>query len=303
MLVTVRIEVWDVSLRKAQFEVDRCGDEPGVPQARDHFGFGGKLSTPQGITSTRRTLRGRFSDGAHADMEKVAGPRDSRSTVRAVDSPPTPFPDPMPIKIVSPILVTLRGGKHAFACEGGALGDLTYSTSIARFDPTDGLPLSIRKEPGITASHYQMWNLKDGKTSEFFASSYRWSIWMREIRVHYGNNDYYLVPMSGWGRGYELVDSKRKRILAIEPAGALSRGVKITIDKIETELACIIFTYFLARTVWMRSAWPAPSQQEIGDRKQLSDAAAVAAARKAEELAQAMMPGGVKKAGVDTSAK
>jgi hypothetical protein len=209
----------------------------------------------------------------------------------------------MPPKIVSPILVTVRGRRHTLSCEGGTLGSLDISSVEGRFEAGDGLPLSIRSEPGITASHFQMWNVKEGRTSEFFASSYRWSVWMREIRVHYGNNDYYLVPVSGWKRGYDLVDNKRKRILAIRPARPFSRSVSITIDKIETELACIVFTYFLARTVWLRSAWPGKAQEELGDRKLLADTAAQAAARKAEELAQAMMPGGVKKAGVDTSTK
>lgn len=209
----------------------------------------------------------------------------------------------MPVQIVSPIQVTVRGREHSFACEGGKLGNLEFSREVARFEPTEGLPLQIRREPGITASHYQMWNVKDTKTSEFFASSYRWSLYMREIRVHYGNNDYYLVPRPGFGRGYDLVDAKRKRILSIAPTGAMSQGAVITVDKIETELACIVFTYFLARTVWLRSIWPAKSQQEIVDRRQLGDSASKAAARKAEELAQAMMPGGVKKAGVDSAPK
>jgi hypothetical protein len=209
----------------------------------------------------------------------------------------------MPLTIVSPIRVTLSGSRHALACESGSLGVLKYNKNEAIFESAEGLPLRIRKEPGITASHYQMWNVKEGRTAEFFASSYRWSVWRREIRVHYGNNDYFLVPRAGWTRGYDLVDAKRKRILSIAPAGFLSRNVTITVDKLETEPACIVFTYFLARTIYLRSLWPAKSQAELGDRKQLADNAAQAAARKAEELAQAMMPGGVKKAGVDSGSK
>jgi hypothetical protein len=206
----------------------------------------------------------------------------------------------MPITIVSPITVTRRGSKHTFRCEGGELGTLNYNKSSAKFVPTDGLPLTIRKEPGITASHYQMWNVKPGQTGEFFGASYRWKFFTREVRVHYGNNDYFLVPSPGFGRGYYLVDNKRKRILAIAPASTLSGDVTISLDKIETELACIVLTYFLARTTWWRSLWPASAQAEIGDRKVAGDAATKAAARKAEELAQAMMPGGVKKAGVES---
>lgn len=205
----------------------------------------------------------------------------------------------MPIQIESPIHVKVSGRNHEFSCAGGSLGKLIYQKELARFEPSEGIPLSIRREPGITASHYQMWNEKPKQTGEFFGASYRWSVFMREIRVHYGNNDYFLVPRPGFSRGYNLVDNKRKRILAIEPAGALSRNVTITIDKIETELACIVFAYYLARTTWIRSLWPAKAQEELGDRKAAGDAATKAAARKAEELAQAMMPGGVKKAGVD----
>jgi hypothetical protein len=209
----------------------------------------------------------------------------------------------MPLKLVSPIHVSVRGSKHSLACEGGALGTLDIRGGEGSFEASEGLPLAIRKEPGITASHFQMWNVKDARTSEFFASSYRWSVWMREIRVHYGNNDYFLVPRAGWGRGYDLVDNKRKRILAIRPKGPFSRASVIEVDKIETEPACIVFTYFLARTAFLRSFWPASTSAELADRKQLTDAAAQAAARKAEELAQAMMPGGVKKAGVESTPK
>lgn len=209
----------------------------------------------------------------------------------------------MPLALVSPIAVTVRGRRHTFQCEGGTLGELVREGGNARFEAAEGLPIVIRKEPGITASHFQMWNVKDGRTSEFFASSYRWSVFQREIRVHYGNNDYFLVPFAGFGRGYDLVDNKRKRILAIRPAGLLSRNSTIELDKLEIEPACIVFTYFLARSAFGRSFWPARSQTEIGERKQLTDAAGQAAARKAEELAQAMMPGGVKKAGVDSTPK
>jgi hypothetical protein len=209
----------------------------------------------------------------------------------------------MPLKLVSPIHVKVRGRRHTLECEGGLLGSLTIDGGRGTFESSEGLPLSIRKEPGITASHFQMWNVKDGRTSEFFASSYRWSVWMREIRVHYGNNDYYLVPRVGWGRGYDLVDNKRKRILAIRPKGLFTRDATIEVDKLETEPACIVFTYFLARKAMLRSLWPSRESAEIADRKQLTDSAAQAAARKAEELAQAMMPGGVKKAGVESAPK
>lgn len=205
----------------------------------------------------------------------------------------------MPIQIESPVQVKVSGRNHEFSCAGGGLGKLIFNKDLARFEATEGHPLSIRKEPGITASHYQMWNEKPGQTGEFFGASYRWSVFMREIRLHYGNNDYFLVPRPGWSRGYDLVDNKRKRILSIQPAGAFSGNVTITIDKIETELACIVFAYYLARTTWLRSLLPGKAQSELGDRKAVNDAATKAAARKAEELAQAMMPGGVKKAGVD----
>lgn len=206
----------------------------------------------------------------------------------------------MPIQIVSPIHVTASGSNHTFRCEGGELGILKYNKSLAEFRAPEGLPLTIRKEPGITASHYQMWNVKPNQTGEFFGASYRWKFFMREVRVHYGNNDYFLGPRPGWTRGYDLIDNKRKRILSISPASSFSGNTTITVDKIETELACIVLAYFLARTTWFRSFWPAPSQQETGDRKMAGDAATKAAAKKAEELAQAMMPGGVKKAGVES---
>ncbi|MBI3818487.1 MAG: hypothetical protein HY286_07345 [Planctomycetes bacterium] len=205
----------------------------------------------------------------------------------------------MSIQIESPIQVKVSGRSHVFSCAGGQLGTLIYNKKIASFAAAEGLPLSIRREPGITASHYQMWNVKASQGGEFFGASYRWSIYIREIRVHYGNNDYLLVARPGWMRGYDLVDNKRKRILSIQPSGFLSRNVTITIDKIETELACIVFAYFLARTTWVRSVFPGASLEQLGERKAASDAATQAATRKAEELAQAMMPGGVKKAGLD----
>lgn len=186
------------------------------------------------------------------------------------------------------------------SCASGKLGVLKFNKNFGRFEPAEGLPLAIRKEPGITASHYQMWTEKPGQTGEFFGASYRWSIFMREIRVHYGNNDYFLVPRPGWSRGYDLVDNKRKRILSLHPKGPFSGSTLITVDKIETELACIVFAYYLARTTWLRSTFPGKAQVEIGDRRMVGDAATKAAAKKAEELAQAMMPGGVKKAGVDS---
>lgn len=204
----------------------------------------------------------------------------------------------MPLPIVSPIRVVRRGGRHVFSCADGEYGSLSIEGGIGRFESPDAPPLLLRPEPGITAAHYQVWNEKDGKTSEFFASSYRWSIFDRVVRVHYGNNDYRLVPRPSFGTGYDLVDNRGKRILSMKPG---SGGIEITVDKLETELACIVFTYFLAKRAWMRSVWPSKAVEEIGDRQKAQDAATKAAEKKAEELAQAMMPGGVKKAGVESS--
>ncbi|HKD99923.1 MAG TPA: hypothetical protein VKE69_02840 [Planctomycetota bacterium] len=199
----------------------------------------------------------------------------------------------MPVKIVSPVRVVVRRGKHRFACEGGELGALETGAQV-RFAAADVPPLVIRKEPGITASHFQMWNEKEARTSEFFASSYRWSVFTREIRVHYGNNDYLLVPVATWRRGYDLVDGKGRRILGFAPARPFGRDVTITIDKAETELACIVFTYYLARSTWLRSLWPGRAQgadaRGAAVAGPAADASTQAAATRAAELAKAMMP-------------
>ncbi len=208
----------------------------------------------------------------------------------------------MPIKLVSPVRISTQGGRHVFSCENGELGRLQRSEGGGVFTPPEGLPLRIRPEPGITASHFQMWNEKDAVTTEFFASSYRVKLLSRDIRVHYGNNDYHLVPRAGWSRGYELIDNKSKRILSITPASAFGSDVLVTLDKEETELACIVFTYFLAGRAWLRSLWPGKTREEQGDRKVAQDAATKAATAKAAELAQAMMPGNVPKAGVERPA-
>jgi hypothetical protein len=198
----------------------------------------------------------------------------------------------MPSKLVSPVHVRVQAGRHTFACEGGVLGRLACTRRSARFEPTDGPPFLLRREPGITASHYQMWNEKDSRPTEFFASSYRWSLRSREIRVHYGNNDYRLVPSAGFGRGCDLVDLKGRSILRIAPRGSFGRGVEITIDKAETELPCIVFAYFLARTIWLRSFFPKKGASKVESKAAPMDAATQQAANKAAELARAMMPGG-----------
>jgi hypothetical protein len=198
----------------------------------------------------------------------------------------------MPVKIVSPVRVTVRGRRHTLSCEAGELGVLEMGRgAAARFRPAEGQALLVRKEPGITASHYQMWNEKDSRTSEFFASSYRWSIFTREIRVHYGNNDYLLVPSAPWRRGYELVDNKGKRILSFAPESPLRSVMSVTVDKAETELACIVFTYFLARSAWLRSLWRRkPATRRASATPAAVDSATATAAAKAAELAKAMMP-------------
>lgn len=200
----------------------------------------------------------------------------------------------MPIQVVSPIQIAARGRRHSFSCSAGELGALeVLGRERARFVPAEGLPLSIRREPGITASHYQMWNDRGEQVGEFFASSYRWSVFTRTIRVHYGNNDYVLVPKAGLGLGYELTDNKGKRILTFTPASMLGGRMSVTLDKAETELPCIVFAYYLARTTWLRSLWPAKREGAAADAPKPAalDAATQNAHAKAAELAKAMMPG------------
>lgn len=196
--------------------------------------------------------------------------------------------------VVSPIQVIARGRHHAFSCPSGELGTLeTTGKQSARFAAPEGAPLAIRREPGITASHYQMWNDRGQQVGEFFASSYRWSIASRVIRVHYGNNDYVLVPRRGFGFGFELTDGKGKRILAITPASVLGGKISITLDKAETELPCIVFAYFLARSTWLRSFWrtSADGNRAEAGKPVALDAATQNAHAKAAELARSMMPG------------
>ncbi|MBL8859956.1 MAG: hypothetical protein JNL28_15720 [Planctomycetes bacterium] len=146
--------------------------------------------------------------------------------------------------------------------DGEEIGVLTVQRSGrgpirgARYQPTKGEVLLIRRDPGLLRSQFSCWT--EGR--EWVGSSLRWSFFAREIALATGNKPYRLLPVAGLHRGWRMFAPKTGEMARIEPAG-FGRGSTIQVFR-RVDFELVLFAYFLGSQVYFESFWPG---REVSD--------------------------------------
>ena len=153
---------------------------------------------------------------------------------------------------------------HRLEQDGEPVGSLTIERrpwgliAGARWIPSRGEVLRIRRDPGLLRSQFSLWT----ESGEWLGSSLRWNVLKREVVLHTGSRPLRLLPGPGLGCGWVLVAPKTGAMARVR-GGLLGRERRIEVYR-RLDFELVVFTYFLGSMIWAESAWPGPSTEPVG---------------------------------------
>lgn len=151
----------------------------------------------------------------------------------------------------------LLGGRHRLSGPEGPLGTLTVHRGPlgivdgARFVPSKGEVLIVRRDPGLLRSQFSLWT----EDHEWLGSSLRWSFVGREVAVSTGSRPIRLLPVPGFARGWRVVAPRTGEMACVRPGGWRERRIEVY-RRMDFEV--ILFCYFLGNLVLSESFLPGP---------------------------------------------